>query len=280
MVSIISGCAHLDHASPPVDNCISEAKTSIETLVTNNRALLIGELHGTNEMPAQLVEIIKQAAITNKKIVITLEYDFKWQPVLDQYFDENTTSELFSTKDGRTSDAMLNMLAEVKSLKSEFENIHVSAVDYWPKGGEIKYRPAWIDKSVDISKAQRDIGMGTKAVDACSKVDCDLLIYYAGNFHTRRTVAQGATLSTETGKITRYKSAPAGYIIAHHMNTASIFLSHRGGAIAAITNKGFGVSGRKPNTPDFVKDDHYPYCHTKNLYYDYILSVGTITKSL
>ena len=125
------------------------------------------------------------------------------------------------------------------------------------------------------------IRMGQNAVAACQNNNCDLLFYYAGNFHTKMDIDIGGALNPSTGEITRFPVAPSGAIIARELETTSVFLSHRGGYIVANVDGRFGTAIRETNTPDYVQKDHVPYCikQPKRLH-EYILSVGELSSSV
>ena len=268
----------------PIDRtwaaCEGTSPTTVQKIISGRRALLVGEHHGTTEMPAVLAKIVKTLSRDRSPVVLALEYPEDWQADLTAYLANEPGSPLpFETRDGRTSVAMSQMLRSVKELTDEGADIQIAAVDTWPERGTTPHRPEWLPTDIDLERSQRDIGMGLNAVRACERADCQLLIYYAGNIHTRREPGTGRIRNNSTGEITSYQSAYSGYVIDHYIPAVSLYLSHRGGEAKAISTNGFGMHRWKANTPDYVVQDHLPYCAGYSSYNDYIMSVGTISSS-
>lgn len=271
------------------DECNSGQPYSLSQIATQNRAILVGELHGTEEMPAEFLRIVEELTGQRSNIVVAVEYPALWQDQLDNILaSENAVAlkerfDRLSTGDGRTSEAMESLMEGLWVLRKQNKNLFVVGVDYWKKDypDDDLSIPDWIPDEVEAENSIRDIRMGQNVVAACEHRDCDLLLYYAGNFHTKTVMSMGGSLNPETGEILRFPVMPSGAVIAHSFPTASIFLSHRGGDITANVDGEFGRRVRKPNAPDYVIDDHIPYCAaTSDLAYDYNISVGTISSSV
>ena len=277
---------YLTSSSFAYAECLPGESYTLEQIASQNRAILVGELHGTDEMPREFLRIVEQLSANADNIVIALEFR---QPKLDAMFAARTAQEFrtkfdeFSTGDGRTSEAMKAMLEGLWLLQQQQTTIKVFGVDFWLSDhpDDDLSIPEWIPDEVEAEKSIRDIRMGENTVAACHNNNCDLLFYYAGNFHTKIDIDIGGALNATTGEITRFPVAPSGAIIARELATASIFLSHRGGDIAANVDGRFGKANRKSNTPDYVQKDHVPYCmkEPKKLH-EYILSVGKLSSSV
>lgn len=270
-------------------DCEPGGQYTIDEIGAQNKAILVGELHGTKEMPNEFLRIVEHLSVGRGKVVVALEYNVLWQNRLDEMF-RSTTLETFrqrydelSTGDGRTSEAMKGLAEGLWGLQSGEGNLIIAAVDYWRKDHpeDTLSIPDWLPDEVKAENSIRDIRMGENAVEACRVHNCDLLLYFAGNFHTRNNISTGGMLNTETGEIERFAVAPSGAIIGNEMRTASIYLSHRGGEITANVNGDFGARSFNANTPDYVLRDHIPYCSRQSqTSHDYIMSVGTITSSV
>jgi len=296
MMTVLTACSHLSQAKEKTQQNIDIAQceegsiTAIENLINQHNAILVGETHGTAEMPATFTNIVTKATQSKTNIIIALEFSEKWQVPLNQFInanDESTANKHFAaifTSDGRTSASMREMLNHLRQLSISGAPVKIVAVDYWPENEEDALNqslPDWLPDEVDKDKrfVVRDIVMGMNAVEACRQEDCDLLLYYAGNAHTKRSVSKSSTFNTATGEITEQTTAPAGFIIQHYLNATSILLGHRGGEIQAITEKGFGSHSQKPTMPAQFSNDFVPYCLGGDRGHDWIISVGELSSS-
>lgn len=272
-------------ASP---TCSSASEVSLKTLIDDSEAILVGERHGTQEMPVAFLDIVSEAILEDRTIVVALEFDAEMQ----YYFDVAMSSKLqkgfeilssvLKTEDGRTSRAMRDMLLGLWRLKQSGADITVVPVDYWPSDYPEDDRPLpeWVPDSIERENTLRDVRMGQNAVEACRAVQCDLLLFYAGNVHTRTKISEGGAFFLDTGKFETFEIVPAGRVILEEMKTAAIYLTHRGGASQSTTKFGHGVRPTAPNTPDFVIEDGVIYCNPDlKALHGYLLSVGTINPS-
>lgn len=277
----LSACATLPAPVAP-------QTTSFAQLMETHQAILVGEFHGTNEMPAVFSDLVRQAASTNKKVLVALEFDRTWQNDLDAFVRTSSETDAipfarYRTADGRTSDAMRTMLGDFQELSKTHTNIHVNAVDWNASTSQPTDHPSWIPPKIRHEKSRRDIEMGKAAIAACAAISCDLLLYYAGNAHTKIKPSESATLNIQTGEITPFMNFPAGAYIAHELQTTAIYLSHRGGTLNARTTLSAAEDAhRRPgNTPDYVIDDHVIYATSNDQSaHPYIMSVGEITGSI
>lgn len=276
-------------ASIAHSECEPGMRVSLEEIGDQNQAVLVGELHGTKEMPAEFLRVVERLSMRKSKVVVALEYNVLWQNRLDEMFSSGSVETFrqkydeLSTGDGRTSEAMKGLAEGLWRLQKDEGNLIIAAVDYWRKDhpDDSLSIPDWLPDEVKAENSIRDIRMGENAVLACRSHDCDLLLYFAGNFHTRNDISTGGMLNTETGKIKRFAVATSGAIIGNEMKMASIYLSHRGGEITANVNGEFGARAFNANTPDYVLRDHTPYCSKQTrTSHDYIMSVGTISSSI
>lgn len=85
------------------------------------RFLLVGEMHGTTEMPAIFTDLVCAARAAKRPIVVGLE--LRDQHALGRFIDFGArdllaTSE-WTNPDGRTSTAMLELLEDLRVLKRE-----------------------------------------------------------------------------------------------------------------------------------------------------------------
>lgn len=277
----LSACASLPAPVGP-------QTTSFAQLMEAHQAILVGEFHGTNEMPAAFSGLVRQAASTNKKVLVALEFDRAWQNDLEAFVGASSAKGVtpfasYRTADGRTSCAMRTMLRDFQNLSKTHANLHVSAVDWNTNTSQPTEYPSWMPPTTHHDKSRRDIEMGKAAIAACAAISCDLLLYYAGNAHTKIKPSESATLNIQTGEITPFMNFPAGAYFAHELQTTAIYLSHRGGTLNARTKMSAAEDAhRRPgNTPDYVIDNYVIYANpNEQSAHPYIMSVGEISGSI
>ena len=268
--------------------CAPARATSINTLAETHRAILVGELHGTNEMPAAFLDVVDRASSSGRSIVVAIEHKAVRQNQIDEIFASRTAEEVglrfdaFSTKDGRSSEAMKSLMIGIWSLIRDGRSIKVAGVDYWwgDDPNDDERIPNWIPREVNAKASLRDVRMGQNAIAACEAQACELLLFFAGNFHTHTEVSMGGMWNAETETFQRMPVAPAGHVIAHKYATASIFLTHRGGEFSANIGSGLQSNVTESNTTEFVERDLVPYCAMgPNRSHQYVMSVGTISST-
>src|SRR5688572_4835053 len=95
----------------------------------NIRFILFGELHGTSESPDAFYEIVCLAVTSGKKVLVGLEFQESVQPAFhaflrskgstedeDQFLTGSRWIQPDNISDGRTSEAMLNMVRRLRVL--------------------------------------------------------------------------------------------------------------------------------------------------------------------
>ena len=267
--------------------CLIGDETSFQTLLKNHRAVLVGELHGTAEMPSAFGEMVEQAAADGRRVAVALEFDRRWQTDIDAVMraqDQTAAEAAFAaraTMDGRTSAAMRKLLLRLREIKQQGADLHVFAIDFWQRDEEPKpyAAPDWLPEEVDVAKGLRDIRQGEKAVADCLSIDCDILMFFAGNFHTRTKISESFTFNAETGEERPFTAAPAGSIIAHDMPTISVDLVHSGGTFKANTGDGLKINEWGPNVPDYATHERAFVCASPSYHHELVYNVGKITAS-
>lgn len=269
--------------------CTPEEPASIFELADDHRAILIGELHGTKEMPAAFLHIVDELTEVERSVVIAIEHKATLQGQFDQLFASETSAlarqrfEEISTNDGRSSEAMTALMVGLWSLIKSGRKIEVVAVDYWwgDDPNEERALPDWVAPEVDRKASIRDVRMGQNSLAACEVRDCDLLLYFAGNFHTNTKISMGGSWNVDTQTFERKPVAPAGHIISHQYPTAAIYLTHRGGEFYANTGNGMQPNAIRGSSPKYVAEDMVPYCSYGPIRsHQYVMSVGEISSSV
>ena len=275
--------------TPEAPTCAEGQAVSFEELAAAHKAILFGDYHGTLEMPEAFGDAVAEAAGSDRRVVVALEYPANWQRDLDAMMaapDELAALDVFarrSTRDGRTSDAMRNLLLQLRALKLAGADVTVRAIDIARPAPKARARAAelGLPPEIDQQRGLRNIIMGLNSVEACEMVECDLLLMFSGNAHTRLDVMDSASYMPTEGETTSYREAAAGNIIARKMPTASVYLSHRGGYARNQSPDGvFGARELTPTTPGYVAEDRTYYCTGERDRYTHVFSVGQVSPAM
>lgn len=103
----------------------------------DHRFVVFGEAHGTNEIPELFGEVVCQAS-ASRTLVVALEWPQDMQAPLDQYMasdgseaarDRFLSAPFWSnpTPDGRTSQAMFNLIERLRRLRASGRPVSVQA---------------------------------------------------------------------------------------------------------------------------------------------------------
>lgn len=267
--------------------CPEGQAVSFEEIAASHKAILYGEYHGTQEMPAMFADAVAAAAGSDRRVVVALEYPADWQADLDAVMsapNEVAALDAFAdhhTADGRTSNAMRNMLLQLRALKAAGADIHVIAADtrrIRTQAERAAVAALDLPVTVDRTLGVRDLDMALKAKAACEETACELILLYAGNFHTRLATFESYMLNTETGEKTPFRVAPVGYVLSQFMPAASVYLVHRGGYAFNQRGNAVGMNEVYANAPDFVHEDGVYYCTGPDSI-SHVLSVGRVSSS-
>ncbi|WP_300553612.1 hypothetical protein [Maricaulis sp.] len=273
--------------TPKAPACAEGQAVSFEDLAAAHKAILYGDYHGTREMPAVFADAVAQAAAGERRVLVALEYPPEWQADLDAVMaalDELAALDAFSmhhTKDGRTSDAMRNMLLQLRALKLAGADIHVVAADsrrYRTDEDRAAVSALDLPDSVDrtLSVWDLDLALHTKA--ACEAVDCDLILMFAGNYHTGLATRPSQVIDPMTGEATSNRAATAGFVLNKFTPVASVMLVHRGGMAHNRVAGKLAIREELATAPDFMEEDGVYYC-TGPHSFTHMFSVGLVFPS-
>ncbi len=164
-------------ATPPA-HAVSAAAELVHWAVQDRSLVMIGEVHGTREAP-QLVGELAALMSEDQALVVALELPTALQHDLDAFLDDADPQRARSIllgrefwtreyQDGRSSQAMLELLERLLQLKREGRQIALLAFDQ---------NPGETDADLD-----RDAIMARNVRAALTSIPMLLL---AGNFHVR-----------------------------------------------------------------------------------------------
>lgn len=191
-----------------------------EELLVPGRIVLVGELHGTTEVPRIVGELVCIAA-KRGAVVLAVEFPVEEQPRLTAFLESSAAtpaalrdlvSSAFWSKsfqDGRTSVAMARLLARARELKRAGATIQIRAfAPSAPNGDQGEYE----------KKMAQQLTEGLSSTSAIS-------IILAGNLHAQTT--KGTDWDPDF--------TPAGYFLAKSRTVTSLLAVSPGGSAWVCT---------------------------------------------
>lgn len=189
--------------------------SEIFPLLKRGNVLLFGEIHGTQEIPAFIADVVCMAAKKQIPVTLGLEIPYSEQKIIDRFLDSRGGKEAEArliegafwhskTKDGRSSLAMLRLIEQVRTLRAAGAKVQIVAYDSDPLAQE------------------RDRIMAQNLSNAIAGKPKNLFIVLSGNNHTRLT--RGNQWNKEFESM--------GYLLAKSNNGSQLFslnMSHEGG---------------------------------------------------
>lgn len=91
--------------------------------ITDKKVIVVGEMHGTTEVPLFVLQLTKQLKRTQKKLTVGLEIPINYQKDINEFMKKGDFEKLkkldhFKYPDGRTSIAMEQLIKGLRELKS------------------------------------------------------------------------------------------------------------------------------------------------------------------
>lgn len=176
-------------AAPPGLSAVPEAAALVAASAPQDRIVVLGELHGTNEAPALAGELARiQGQATEETpvggVTLALEIHALEQSRIDAFLDSSgdaaARDALLSSpywavsperSDGRRSVAMLALLESVREMRSAGADLRVLAFDPGSAGGDANTRNAQ---------------MAATLRDAVARDSDRRFVVLIGNYHARR----------------------------------------------------------------------------------------------
>lgn len=180
------------------DECGAPEGARALLAASEGRITLIGETHGTEQGPEFVKSLVCLLHISDESVILALEMPHTEQQALDIYLDsdgsESAIDELLSpsefwngrTRDGRSSQAMFDLIEYVRQARQEGFMISVLAADYHPEA----------DPDLSQDQSVRDRAMARRVGAAADQADRTLLL--VGDVHARRQPMEfnGQTIDT------------------------------------------------------------------------------------
>lgn len=205
-------------ASPPAredaaQHC--EPQSQFNAAAIRERVILVGELHGTEEMPAFVSGLACSLLQAGRQVVLSLELPGDVQAEIERYLasegSEPARQPLYGSRfgkllDGRGSIAYMEVIERVRVLRKKGVPISVAATDVSQGPGERK-------------PGSRDSVMADNIAALARSNPAATVISLSGNSHARK----------KKGGHTGANFEPMGYLLTKQMPTHAISFAHRGG---------------------------------------------------
>lgn len=186
-------------------------------LLKPGNVLIFGEVHGTQQAPAFVADVVCAAARKRIPTTLGLEIPFEEQEAIDRYLESPggtaTQARLRGSAfwrpelpDGRSSEAMLHLIERARALRAAGAKLRVVA-----SRGHASSRGQEVDRL-----------MAGALAAVAGREPKSLLIVFSGNVHSRLTRATPFDPAYE----------PMGYLLAKSIGSSrviSLDMSHEGG---------------------------------------------------
>lgn len=159
-------------------------KINIDEKIISAPILLVGEIHGTNEIPKFVGDVICNLQKSGKIVWLGLEIPTSEQANIDAYLDSKgelddkkklTSGVFWSFKDGRSSQAVLSLIDQVRILKNGGIVINIFAFDQMADGE-------------DSFSNRRERGMAEVLTKLQRLNQQALGVVLVGNYHARKNI--------------------------------------------------------------------------------------------
>lgn len=254
-----------------------DIRGSEELLQREPLHLLIGEVHGTAEIPPLVASLVRSFPIESRTL-ICLEIAADEQARLDAFLasdgGEAATNALLSgphwiMPDGRASGGYLKMLNLIRQLARQGRPVSVAAIDVDPLAGlKGRTKPLSQEEILQLSR-ERDKQMADNVLQAINNHSDSNLVVLVGNVHA--SVQQGTPWDA------KYK--PLGWHLKQELpDLISLNFQTAGGKAWVMTDSTIGEPKYFAGTDRGVK----PFVElfkTTTAGYDGVLYVGKMTAS-
>ena len=182
-------------------------------LADEKQLIMFGEIHGTKEMPAYVAKVLCFLSKNKRPIKIGLEYLPDQLPLINRYIEsaglEGDKKALIGSsywsrqyQDGRTSQAMFNLVEQIRVEQHAGKDVEVFLFD-------------------DQSSVNRDKAMAVRIIEELNNDPDTLHVLITGNIHSQ--ITKGVPWDAD------YMTMGA-YVSERKIEFASILLTHLGGS--------------------------------------------------
>lgn len=190
-----------------------EPQSQFDAGTVRERIILVGELHGTNEMPAFVSGLACSLLQKGRQVVLSLELPSRLQPEIERYLASDggdaARQPLYDSgfgklNDGRGSAAYMEVIERVRRLRRAGAPIALAAIDM---------NPSQQPGTRDAIMAGNVAGLARRNPQAA-------VLSLSGNIHASKKKGGHAGADYE----------PLGYLLSRQVDTHAIYLAHAGGS--------------------------------------------------
>lgn len=178
------------HDSADMTDVPATIVEALSDLAQRNRLLMLGEMHGSREVPSLVLATTKRLLDENQAVVVALEMPERMQSSLTEVMvaehDEKPRAdmladEFWTWRDGRSSKAMLALIEGLRDLRQS--------------GADVAILPFDANVTPDMSAEIREKTMATNLRQGFREHQDARFIVLAGNYHAR--LKKGAPWSAD-----------------------------------------------------------------------------------
>jgi len=182
-----------------------QAQTNIDVATIKPQLILIGETHGTEQAPAFVGGLVCSLVKTGRQVILALERSSTEQPAMNRYLEsagspadqqallDKESPWGYSLQDGRSSQAVLTLIEQMRRLRSAGHQVAVLAMqrDIDLKLPQAKSPLKLTPEASGLFSRLNDRGMADSlAYMAVLKPDYTI-VALAGSYHTASQVRPG-----------------------------------------------------------------------------------------
>jgi hypothetical protein len=212
------------------------------------RYLVLGEVHGTDAMPAAAAEIACEAASRGDRTLVALEIPRREQAAIEAYVggaDDVATllgSDWARRRDGTASVAMLGLLTRLRDLREAGLEIEVAAVQGSSAAASADEIARWMQRfqppaEADLGRSGYDLRMAEALIDRASAIGAERVVLLVGEAHGAIRASPSSSLNSTTLQIVHFVRMHTAAALPRR-ETLSLVFTHSGGAALARTRGG------------------------------------------
>ena len=178
-------------------NCGAPTGWEQVAAAAEHKALIFGEVHGTNEIPDAFARYVCASSAQGGKTLVLLEYPTTYAEAISEASDAADPHAVlvdrmqphWSSKDGRGSAAMLGMVETLIALRQSGRDLTIRPMGKlvgWPEGASPEERAEWIALQ-SPTRIQQMIEDGMAEEVLAGAADFDRTIVLVGSIHARKT---------------------------------------------------------------------------------------------
>lgn len=252
-------CAACASAPQPLPiNCDAPAGAASIWADARTRYVVLGEHHGTSEMPAMAAELVCEAARDGAQVLVALEFPRYEEASLQAFVAGALDGAAMlehsrfwqRNNDGRASAAMFSMLERLRALRQAGLNINVistlraAALNHEQERALLERFP--LAPEIDRRGSLSDLHMAASIIDGAHRLGARRVIFLVGNAHAKIAPSRSGSLNPTTGDVREFIRMHAAAALPRE-STLSLFFTHAGGAGYARTRERAGVDALRPS---------------------------------